>query len=163
MEEFEALFHRYVPVVHRFLLALCQNEELAEELTTETFYRAYLHIGQFRGDCRIETWLCQIAKHALYKEQLHRKRNAPAERVETAEEADRLLEAVCDRQQALALHKKLHGLPEPYREVFQLRIFGELRFAEIAAIFDKTESWAKVTFYRAKEKLVKAMEEDGWT
>lgn len=76
MKEFDAIFKEFTPVVYHFLLSLCGNESLAEELTSETFYQAYLHIGQFRGDCKIETWLCQIAKNALIKEQKRRSRFA---------------------------------------------------------------------------------------
>lgn len=67
INEFDRICHDCAPVVYRYLLSLCGDEDLAEELTSETFYRAYLHIGQFRGTCKVETWLCQIAKHALYK------------------------------------------------------------------------------------------------
>lgn len=74
MQEFEVIFKDFSPVVFRFLLSLCGDENLAEELTSETFYQAYLHIGSFRGDCKIETWLCQIAKNALYREQKRRRR-----------------------------------------------------------------------------------------
>ena len=146
MEDFEQIFREFSPVVRRFLLSLCGDRDLAEELTAETFYQAYLHIGWFRGDCRPETWLCQIAKHALMKEQRRRRRLEPEE-------------ALGDRELALQLHRRLHGLPEPYREVFMLRVFGELRFREIADICGKTESWAKVTFYRAKNKLLEEREE----
>lgn len=73
MDDFDLIFQRTSPIVYHFLLSLCRDEHLADELTAETFYQAYQHIGAFRGDCRIETWLCQIAKNALYKE-LHRQK-----------------------------------------------------------------------------------------
>ena len=79
MDDLEQIFRTYSPVVHRFLLSLCGDVDLAQELTAETFYQAYLHIGKFRGDCKPETWLCQIAKHALYKEQKRRKQLVPQE------------------------------------------------------------------------------------
>lgn len=157
MQEFEAIFKTLSPMVFRFLLSLCGDESLAEELTSETFYQAYLHIGQFRGECKIETWLCQIAKNALYKEQRRRGRftgQAPPEF-----EGPDPFEAAADREQALQIHRHLHCLKEPYREVFMLRVFGELTFGEIARICDKSEVWAKVTFYRAKNKLIEEMED----
>ncbi len=154
MDEFEKLFHNFTPVIYRYLLSLCRNEDLAEELTSETFYQAYLHIGQFRGDCKVETWLCQIAKNAFFREQRRIKR--------TIQKGDMAeidgFSAIDNRLQALEIHKHLHRLKEPYREVFMLRIFGELTFKEIADICGKTESWAKVTFYRAKNKLIENME-----
>lgn len=159
MDEFERIFHRYVPIVYRFLLSLCGNDDLAEELTSETFYQAYLHIGQFRGDCKIETWLCQIAKHALYKEQCRAKRHLLGDGSEQHAAEDTFLAALSDKAQALEIHKHLHSLNEPYREVFMLRVFGELTFKEIANICGKTESWAKVTYFRAKNKLIEKVEE----
>ena len=158
MREFEGIFKDLSPVVFRFLLSLCGDESLAEELTSETFYQAYLHIGQFRGDCKIETWLCQIAKNALYKEQKRRGRLAGQDYPESAAGGKSLFDAIADKEEALRIHKHLHHLKEPYREVFMLRVFGELSFREIADICGKSEVWAKVTFYRAKSKLMDEME-----
>ena len=157
MKEFEELFREFTPVVYHYLISLCGNESLAEELTAETLYRAYLHIGQFRGDCRVETWLCQIAKNALIKEQKRQNRFSTATVLEGAADTN-VFDALANREQALRIHKHLHTLKDPYREVFMLRVFGELGFKEIAGIFGKSESWAKVTFYRAKSKLIEVME-----
>lgn len=157
MQAFDRIFETCSPMVFRFLLSLCGEESLAEELTSETFYQAYLHIGQYRGDCKLETWLCQIARNALYKEQRRRKRMTHQDAAAEAAECT-LFEDVGNREQTLQIHKHLHLLKEPYREVFMLRVFGELSFKEIADICGKSESWAKVTFYRAKDKLIKDME-----
>lgn len=158
MQEFEAVFKNYASVVFRFLLSLCRDDSLAEELTSETFYQAYLHIGQYRGDCKIETWLCQIAKNALYKEQKRRGRFAKANNLESSGTKNDFTEAIADKEQAIQIHKHLHLLKEPYREVFMLRVFGDLSFKEIADVCDRSESWAKVTFYRAKNKLIEELE-----
>lgn len=158
MQEFEAIFKDFTPIVFRFLLSLCGDESLAEELTSETFYQAYLHIGQYRGDCKIETWLCQIAKNALYKEQKRRGRFAQGSCLESIEADNNFLKSIADREQAMQIHKHLHLLKEPYREVFMLRVFGDLSFKEIADICGRSESWAKVTFYRAKSKLIEDLE-----
>lgn len=161
MKDFCSLYKDSAQKVYRFLLRLGGDADLAEELTAETFYQAYLHIDKFRGDCAIDTWLCQIAKHAYYKEMDRRKRHLPDSEAKFLVSADEYV-VLEDRQMALILHKLLHGLPEPYREVFSLRVFGELRFDEIAAIFGKSVSWAKMTYYRAKAKLVEEMEaQDG--
>lgn len=158
--EFEQMREECASVVYRFLLSLCGNEDLTEELTSETFYQAYLHIDKFRGECRPETWLCQIAKNALYKEQRRTRRSVPWEQLETAQAGENMLDRLSNQEQALNIHRSLHRLSEPYKEVFMLRVFGELRFKEIADIFGKTESWAKVTFYRAKSKIIELMEEE---
>lgn len=156
MKEFDAVFRQFTPMIYHFLLSLCADESLAEEITAETFYQAYLHIGQFRGECKIETWLCQIAKNALRKEQKRRSRFVGSDAGENPD-AD-IFEAVADREQALQIHKHLRTLKEPYKEVFMLRVFGDLSFKEIAEICGKSVSWAKVTFYRAKDKLIEDME-----
>ena len=158
MHEFEEVFKKFTPVIFRFLLSLCGDVSLAEELTSETFYQAYLHIGQFRGDCKIETWLCQIAKNAFYKEQRRRKRFVDSENYENTIKDSNLFEAITNKEQVLQIHKHLHLLKEPYREIFMLRVFGDLSFKEIADVCGKSESWAKITFYRAKSKLIEDLE-----
>ena len=152
IDVFEKMIQDCSPAVYRFLLSLCADAGLAEELTAETFYRAWLHIDRFRGECRPETWLCQIAKHALYKEQRRRGRSVPWEQAAEAAAEGALLERLIDREQSLEIYRHLHRLDDPYREVFLLRVLGELKFKEIAAVCGKTESWAKVTFYRAKKQ-----------
>ena len=158
MDEFDHICRRCTPIVYHFLLSLCRDESLADELTAETFYQAYLHIDTFRGDCRIESWLCQIGKNAFYKELRRRNRSISLEEAREQDTPDDLFELLADKEQALHIHKALHRLKEPYREVFTLRVLGELSFREIAEVFGKSESWAKVTFYRAKSKLIKDME-----
>ena len=158
MKEFDAIFKEFTPVVYHFLLSLCGDESLAEELTSETFYQAYLHIGQFRGDCKIETWLCQIAKNALRKEQKRRNRFSAPDAIEDTLADSNAFESLANKEQALQIHKHLHALKDPYREVFMLRVFGDLSFKEIADICGRSESWAKVTFYRSKSKLIEDLE-----
>lgn len=161
MKDFSEIYQASVQKVYRFLLRLTQDADLAEELTEETFYQAFLHIDRFQGRCEIDTWLCQIAKNAYFKEMRRRSRHLPQESAASVptEDAYQLLE---DKQQSLLLHRLLHTMQEPYREVFTLRVFGELTFREIATIFGKSESWAKMTFYRAKAKLIQMMEvQDG--
>lgn len=158
MNTFDELFKQYAPVVFRFLLSLCGDEGLAEELTAETFYQAYLHIGRFRGDCKIETWLCQIAKNALRKEMRRQKQLVSTELLTNMASNKDLFEAVSDREQILQIYQYLSLLKDTYRDVFLLRISGELSFKEIAEIYQKSESWAKVTFYRGKNKLLEMLE-----
>ena len=160
MQEFQEIFKNFTPIVFRFLLSLCGDESLAEELTAETFYQAYLHIGQYRGDCKIETWLCQIAKNALYKERKRRGRFTQGTCLESIETDNNFLEVIADKEQAMQIHKHLHLLKEPYREVFMLRVFGDLSFKEIVDICGKSETWAKVTYYRAKNKLIEKLERE---
>lgn len=156
--DFTRLYQEYAQKVYQFLLSLSGDAGLAEELTEETFYQAFLHIDRFRGECEISTWLCQIGKNAYFKEAKRRGRQVPPELVEEPVGPDPSA-GFLDREQAMELHRLLHELPEPYREVFSLRVFGELKFSEIASLFHRSESWAKMTFYRAKAKLIQGMEE----
>lgn len=158
--EFEKMRQDCASIVYRFLLSMCGNEDLAQELTSETFYQAYLHIDSFRGACKPETWLCQIAKNALYKENRRTRRIVPWEQLGTEKTDEDIFERLSNKEQALKIYRHLHQLSDPYKDVFMLRVLGELRFKEIADIYGKSESWAKVTFYRAKNKLVEFMEEE---
>lgn len=161
---FTDVYNEYAGPVRRFLLSLTQDEELADELTQETLYRAFRYIHRFRGGgCSLYSWLCQIAKN-LYlndRKKLSRRQAAAAAPLLDSVDGKAWIQSLLRKEQAMLLHQVLHSLPEPYKEVFTLKVFGELelKFKDIASLFSKTESWAKMTFYRAKERIVKGMEE----
>ena len=160
MQGFDEVYLRHYHDVYLFLLRLARDEDTAEELTQATFVQALLHIGRFEGKCELRVWLCQIAKHLYYKECKRRGRALPLPEHDALREDERSLQnAMEDRDDAFRLHLLLHALEEPFKEVFSLRAFGELPFARIAEIFGKTESWARVTYHRAKRKLQERMEE----
>ena len=161
MDSMSAVYQRHAQTVYKFLLSLCHDPDLAEELTQETFFRAVRSAGQFREGSDLRAWLYTIARN-VFLDQARRKRNTeiqlPRELPDTA--GVTLTEALEDREEALRLHCLLHGLGEPYKEVFHLRVFGELPFGDIARVFGRTESWARVTFYRAKQKIIAGLEEE---
>ena len=152
MEDFDEVYRECFPEIYRFLLALCRDASLAEELTQETFFKALRSIDGFSGSCSLTTWLCQIAKNEYFS---YRRKN----RVQTVERPlelpsnEDIEQRFADRETALAVHEALHRLREPYKEVFSLRTFAELPFAQIGLLFGTTESWARVTYYRAKVLL----------
>lgn len=152
MEDFDEVYRECFPEIYRFALALCRDPFLAEELTQETFFKALKAIDGFSGSCSLTTWLCQIAKNEYFS---YRRKN----RVQTDElpielpSGEDIEQRFADRETALAVHEALHRLHEPYKEVFSLRTFAELPFAQIGLLFGKTESWARVTYYRAKVLL----------
>ncbi len=156
----EALYEQYFHDVYRYLRALTQNDSLAEELTQETFFRAMRTLDSFKGNCDVRVWLCQIAKNAyitLCRRQKHHTGEELPENVrDTAPPMQLALE---ESETVQEIHKILHAMKEPYKEVFMLRVFGELSFRQIGALFGKTENWACVTFYRAKQKIMNEMEE----
>lgn len=152
MKDFEHIYFEYYDIVFRYVFSLCQNELLAEEITQETFFKALKSIKNFRGECKLNVWLCQIAKntYSTYIKRQQRQAEYPLEMIPSDEN---VLLNLLDKETALHIHQLLHKLDEPYKEVFWMRTFGELSFKEIAEIFGKSESWARVTYHRAKTKL----------
>ena len=147
----EELYRTYFDIVYRYIRSISQDGSLAEEVTQETFFKALEKIDQFRGDCDVRVWLCQIAKNTLYDHLKKQKKQLLGdEKLEKIESAggELLEEKLAQRSQAMEIHKVLHGLSEPYKEVFSLRTFGELKFSEIGMLFGKSENWARVTYYR---------------
>lgn len=165
MESFEQIYTRYFKDVYRYIYSLCGNAMEAEEVTQETFFQAMKSIHSFRGECKMIVWLCQIAKHIYFAHQKKLKRESAQPPEETQTEAENsqspvsLEQRLADEGDAMRIHEYLHALKEPYKEVFMLRVFGELSFKKIAHIFGKTENWARVSFYRAKVQIISEMEE----
>ena len=148
------VYYQYFTVVYRYLLSLSHNTHIAEELTQETFFKALKKVDDFRGDCDLRVWLCQISKNTYYDYLKKNKKYAPESQDEKEESfPSDLLQNFSDKETALQVHKVLHRLSEPYKEVFSLRVFGELSFAEISSLFGKSESWARVTYHRACKKI----------
>ncbi len=158
--EFEEIYKRYFEGVYRYILRLSGNAHIAEEITSETFFKAMNAIDKFRGECDIRVWLCQIAKN-LYLTYVRKKRrfiewNAAAESVQP----DDLDQRVLDRENAMRLQRLLHSMDEPYKEVFMWRVFAQMSFAQIAQIFGKTDNWACVVYHRAKMMIRRKMEDE---
>ena len=158
-KEFESVYRDYFDLVYRYALALTRDVHAAEELTQETFFKAMQALDRFRGDSSVRTWLCSIAKNA-YLSQLRRKQPQPLDELSERPDEEEGPEALAlQKEESLRIHRALHALPEPYKEVFSLRVFGQLSFKEIAELFGKTENWACVVYHRARGKLNAKMEE----
>ncbi|MGN9197070.1 RNA polymerase sigma factor [Blautia massiliensis (ex Liu et al. 2021)] len=158
----EELYRTYFDIVYRYIRSVSWDGALAEEVTQETFFKALKKADQFRGDCDVRVWLCQIAKNTLYDHLKKQKKQLLGdEKLEKAESAggELLEEKLAQRSQAMEIHKVLHRLSEPYKEVFSLRTFGELNFREIGMLFGKSENWARVTYYRARVKIREELEQ----
>ncbi len=152
----DVIYKEHAETIFRFLLAMCHDEDIAEELTQETFYQAVRCAGKYDGSCKITTWLCQIAKHLWYRELEKRKRKGTSELNENVpEEKNALEDEILIKEQKMEIFRKIHLLDEVQKEVLLLRITGAFSFREIGDIFGKNENWARVTFYRAKQKIVK--------
>ena len=149
---YEACYMR----VFSYAMTLAKDRPLAEEITQETFFRAISKQHEFRGESDEITWLCTIAKNCFVDEMRRQKRCEPIP--EDLPVAGKGVEQTAvDRDTSFRIHLALHALEEPYREVFELRVFGELSFREIGQIFEKTENWARVTYHRARLRLQERM------
>ena len=155
MLNIQEVYEQYFTVVYRYLLSLSHNTHIAEELTQETFFKALKKVDDFRGECDLRVWLCQISKNTYYDYLKKNKKYAPEAQNEFAEEVFSVdfIQDFSDKETAFRVHKVLHKLSEPYKEVFSLRVFGELSFGTISSLFSKSESWARVTYHRACKKI----------
>lgn len=154
----ESIYREYVETVYRYLFCLTQDGDLSEELTQETFYQAVKTIKNFRGDCKTSVWLCQIAKHMWlrYLEKRNKDVSISIDDVEFKLPARENVEAhILGNEDKMALFRKLHSLDEKTKEVMYLRLTGELSFREIGDILNQSETWARVTFYRGKQKILR--------
>ena len=161
----EELYKEYSKLVYNYLYSLSRDSFISEELTQETFYKAIKGINKFNYEYKVSTWLCQIAKNTwidfLRKEK--RKKEIPIDDVNYIEKfiiEKSIEENVEDKAKIIELYKNIHKLDEDTREVFYLRIKGELSFKEIGEILNKTENWARLAFYRGKIKLKEDMKDD---
>ena len=150
------IYQKYAQTVYKYLFSLTRDADLSEELTQETFFQAVRSADSYNGSSSVTTWLCGIAANVL---RTYRRKHPPeAEITERDPSDDSVEEEILDGIYKAELMKKLHAMEEPGREILYLRIFGDLSFRQIGDIFGKSENWARVTYYRAKEKLRKEAE-----
>mgnify|MGYP003299543165 FL=1 len=156
--EFEQIYITYFRDVYLYIRRLSNSEHIAEEITSETFFKAMKSIDSFRGDCDIRVWLCQIAKNCYYSYIKKADRTECIDNVEIAEQGASFEERLFRHDTAMQIQKILHDVPEPYKEVFMWRVYAELSFKQIGQIFGKSENWACVTYHRARNKIKEKLE-----
>jgi len=157
-ESFDAVYQNYFEAVYRYALSLSRNPQAAEEITQETFFRAMRSLDRFQGKSSLKSWLCAIARNLWISEQ-RKKKAQPLDDASALADPDPGPEAAIVRQdESMRIHRLLHGLDEPYREVFTLRSLGQLSFRDIGELFGKSENWACVVFHRARAKIKEKME-----
>lgn len=159
-QEMSEVYKENALIVYKYLVCLTHNVDLAEELTQETFYQAMKGINRFRGECKLSVWLCQIAKRLWYKELNSQKRRLiPLDEVNEELISDDDMEGnFLAGVEKLEIFRLMHHLEPQVKEVLYLRLSGDLSFAQIGDIMGKTEIWARVTFYRGKQSLMKGRE-----
>lgn len=157
MLDFEMVFRENNQFIFRFLMKLCGDVSLAEELTQETFFRAYMNLPALRNEDKVAAWLCQIAKNTYFAWFNEQKRKQPISQPTPADSTPDTAELFEEKELAGRAFSVLHALEEPYKEVFMLSVFGGLSLKDISAMFGKSESWARVTYYRAKQKIMEGL------
>ena len=157
-EKFKDVYIRYFNDV--FLKKLSKDESIAEEITSETFFKAMRAIDTFRHETDVRVWLCQIAKNCYFSHLKKQQRliDTDITDIEFADGKDSVEEQIINQCDAMRIHLLLHDLSEPYKEVFMLRVFGELSFKQIASVFQKTDNWACVTYHRARKQIIEQLE-----
>jgi len=157
--EFEDIYNNYFKHVYLFVYSLSKDKHIAEDITSETFIKAIKSIDSFNGTCDIRAWLCQIAKNSYISYLRKNKKLVHIDSVSEKEDNIDVEKIVSSCEENMKIHEILHKLGEPYKEVFSLRVFGELSFKQIAYLFGKTDNWACVTFHRARNKIREEMED----
>ncbi|MCH5198822.1 MAG: sigma-70 family RNA polymerase sigma factor [Oscillospiraceae bacterium] len=157
MTDFEKLFCDNREFIFKYLLKLTRNASLAEELTQETFFRAYMNYSSLRHKESASVWLCQIAKNTYYTWYNEHKKIESYENTQIQNDSEDLEEAFLQKELSKKALACLHKLEDPYKKVFMLSVFDNFSLKDISTLFGKSESWARVTFYRAKQKLLEKM------
>ena len=157
MLDFEMVFRDNNQFVFRFLMKLCGDVSLAEELTQETFFRAYMNISALRNEEKVAVWLCQIAKNTYFAWFNEQKRKQPISQPISTDSTPDIAELFEEKELAGRAFSVLNALEEPYKEIFMLSVFGGLSLKDISTMFGKSESWARVTYYRAKQKIMEGL------
>ena len=161
MLDFDKVFRENQGFIYRYLMKLCGNESLAEELTQETFFRAYMNLTGLRKEEKVSVWLCQIARNTYFAWYNEQKKLHPLDEVEVSDGTPDMADVFAVKELSQQAFVCLHGMDEPYKEVFVLSVFSGLSLKDISSLFGKSESWARVTFYRAKQKLLEGMKQNG--
>ena len=155
--QFDSIYTKYYKKLYNFLRRLSRDDSMAEELTQETMYKAFINIDRFEGRATIFTWLCQIGKNLWLKEMKRNNQFASVTNLESMTNSKSFEMEVIENEIKNNLRKAILGLPEPYQNVVILHTFAELSFNDIATQYEKSESWARVTYYRGKNMLMERM------
>lgn len=157
MQEIEQIYEKYYTVVYKYLLCLAKNQDIAEELTQETFYKMIKKIHTFKGESKISVWLCEIAKNLWY-DSLRKKKYKTISYDEISnsdliQNKESIENEYIDKEELNETTNKIDNLDFISKRVLYLRLNSDMSFKEIGNALGKTETWARVTFYRAKQKI----------
>lgn len=151
-KDFERVYREYFPSVYRYTLSICKNADTAEEIAQETFFKALKNIEKYDEKQNMLTWLCTIAKNTYYSQIKKSSRQSELSETIPSDESG-VIDTIIDSVESMEILKLLHDLPEPYKEVFTLRVLGGFSYAKIGEVFSKGENWARVTYFRSKTMI----------
>lgn len=163
MQDMDKIYEKYCEIIYKYVFCLTGNEDTTEEIVQETFLVAVKNINKFRGECKISTWLCQISKYIWYKKL---KKQKPKKEISldivqnTLFVEETIEENLYNKERKIQLFKKIQNFDEDTKNVMYLRIFGNFEYNEIAEIMNKTSNWARVVFFRGKQKLKEELENE---
>jgi len=157
--EFEDIYNNYFKDIFLYIYSLSGDRHIAEDITAETFMKAIKSIEKFKGNCDIRVWLCQIAKNCYFSFLRKKKKTVHLDELSEQKDNFNFEQIISSTEESMEIHEILHNLDEPYKEVFSLRVFGELSFKQISCLFGKSDNWACVTYHRARNKIKERMED----
>ena len=157
--DIETMYRKYHEDIYAYVLSLCKDASLAEDITSDTFVKAIQSIDSFDGKKDIRAWMFVIAKNTLYSWNRKNGKTIAMDDITVSSEEQSVIQGITDRNTAFSIHEILHAMAQPYKEVFTLRVFGELSFEQIGRLFGKSSGWARVVFFRAKNMIREKMEE----
>lgn len=158
-KDFERVYLEYYPSVYRYILSLSKNEYMAEEIVQETFFKALKNIERYDSNQSMLTWLCSIGKNTWFSVCKKSKKLTEIPD-ELPDDKENIIDRIIDSEDSMEILRALHSLEEPYKEVFTLRVLGSLSFSKIGELFAKSDSWARVTFFRAKQRIKEEMKDE---
>ena len=157
MREIEQIYKEYYPIVYKYLLCLTTNPDISEELTQETFYKMLKKINSFKGDSKLSVWLCEIAKNLWYdylrKKKVNQVSYEDFESTDSFANKQNIENDYISKEEFNETTKIIESLDNLSKRVLYLRLNSEMSFKEIGDVLGKTETWARVTFYRTKQKI----------
>ncbi len=155
MQNIEKMYEKYSKIIYKYIFCLTKNHELSEEIVQDTFLVAVKNIDKFEGNSKLSTWLCAIAKNIYYKKLKKNKKikNVAIDELNNVTSENFIEDIICEKESKLEVIKNIQKLDEETKNVMYLRIYAELSYEEIAKVMGKTSSWARVIFFRGKEKL----------
>lgn len=151
--QIEKIYNEYYPIVYKYLCCITHNPDISEELTQETFYKMMKHIDSFKGNCKLSSWLCEIAKNLWYDELRKKKRKSVMTENFEGKSTENMEENLIRKEEISMVYRKINDLDNETKRVMYLRINADMSFKEIGQVLGKTETWARVTFYRGKKKV----------